>query len=111
MVIDDDTHTHTQRERERGSHTHAHTHTHTRRYMHPTAWVGQQAVDWITTASDTVPWFLKISFHRPHSPYDPPARVLNATLESALPGTIELLLTVCMDSLSCVLLVLSLFLH
>jgi arylsulfatase len=54
-------------------------------YLHPTAWVGQQAVDWITAASATVPWFLKISFHRPHSPYDPPARVLNATTEAMLP--------------------------
>lgn len=54
-------------------------------YLHPTAWVGQQAVDWLTAASSTVPWFLKISFHRPHSPYDPPARVLNATTEEMLP--------------------------
>eukprot|EP01052_Picozoa_sp_SAG31_P003566 SAG31_NODE_138_length_22877_cov_29.540917_23_plen_628_part_00 len=55
-------------------------------YLHPTAWVGQQAVDWLTKeASSLIPWFLKISFHRPHSPYDPPARVLNATTEEMLP--------------------------
>lgn len=29
------------------------------------------------------------SFHRPHSPYDPPARVLNATTEAMLP-TVQL---------------------
>jgi len=58
-------------------------------YLHPTAWVGQQAVDWISNASKTVPWFLKISFHRPHSPYDPPVRVLNATKASDLP-TVQL---------------------
>ena len=44
-----------------------------------------QAVDWLSTASTTTPWFLKVSFHRPHSPYDPPARILNATKESDLP--------------------------
>lgn len=33
-------------------------------YLHPTAWVGQQAVDWLTSVSENVPWFLKISFHR-----------------------------------------------
>ena len=58
-------------------------------YLHPTAWVGQQAVDWISNASAVLPWFLKISFHRPHSPYDPPARVLNATTEAMLP-TVQL---------------------
>ena len=55
-------------------------------YLHPTAWVGQQAVDWLTqAATQEKPWFLKISFHRPHSPYDPPARVLNATKIEDLP--------------------------
>lgn len=54
-------------------------------HLHPTAWVGQQAVDWISNASKVVPWFLKISFHRPHSPYDPPIRVLNATKAADLP--------------------------
>jgi hypothetical protein len=59
--------------------------------LHPTAWVGQQAVDWITNASlrsgpeASSPWFLKVSFHRPHSPYDPPARVFNATKAEDLP--------------------------
>jgi arylsulfatase len=55
-------------------------------YLHPTAWVGQQAVDWLTSkAKAEDPWFLKVSFHRPHSPYDPPARVLNATKIEDLP--------------------------
>ena len=58
-------------------------------YLHPTAWVGQQAVDWIANVSTDRPWFLKVSFHRPHSPYDPPARVLNATSASMLP-TVQL---------------------
>ena len=43
------------------------------------AWVGQLATDYIKTYNDTNPFFLKVSFHRPHSPYDPPARVYNET--------------------------------
>lgn len=58
---------------------------------HPTAWVGRGAAAWLRSfsasgnASAGVPFFLKVSFHRPHSPYDPPARLLNATPASELP--------------------------
>jgi arylsulfatase len=56
--------------------------------LHPTAWVGRTARDWVTNfaaSSPAKPFFLKVSFHRPHSPYDPPARLLNATPASSLP--------------------------
>ena len=68
--------------------------------LHPTAWVGQTAVSWLnaaaaaaaaaaakaaTKATATNPFFLKVSFHRPHSPYDPPERLLNSTPASMLP--------------------------
>ena len=61
--------------------------------LHPTAWVGQQAVEFITHRAPFIqnaslqgaPWFLKVSFHRPHSPYDPPQRLLDATPASVLP--------------------------
>jgi arylsulfatase len=58
--------------------------------LHPTAWVGQTAVSWLNaaaakTTTATNPFFLKVSFHRPHSPYDPPERLLNATPASMLP--------------------------
>jgi arylsulfatase len=60
--------------------------------LHPTAWVGQQAVDFITDRAPFIsnasfkdaPWFLKISFHRPHSPYDPPQRFIDKTPLSSL---------------------------
>jgi arylsulfatase len=39
---------------------------------HPTAWTGQRAVDFLTDYKDDRPFFLKVSFHRPHSPFDPP---------------------------------------
>ncbi|HET6246293.1 MAG TPA: arylsulfatase [Tepidisphaeraceae bacterium] len=41
--------------------------------LHPTAWVGQRAVDFIKGYRSDRPFFLKVSFHRPHSPFDPPA--------------------------------------
>ena len=41
-------------------------------YYHPTAWVGRTAVDFLESYNRSEPFFLKVSFHRPHSPYDPP---------------------------------------
>lgn len=49
-------------------------------YFHPTAWVGRAAVKYLSevnNATDEQPWLLKVSFHRPHSPYDPPRRVMD----------------------------------
>ena len=43
-------------------------------YLHPTAWVGRAAVSFLEGYYRSEPFFLKISFHRPHSPYDPPKR-------------------------------------
>eukprot|EP01065_Artemidia_motanka_P015740 TRINITY_DN1946_c0_g1_i1.p1 TRINITY_DN1946_c0_g1~~TRINITY_DN1946_c0_g1_i1.p1 ORF type:complete len:709 (+),score=203.71 TRINITY_DN1946_c0_g1_i1:155-2128(+) len=46
-------------------------------YYHPTAWVGRTAAEWLGNYSGSAPWFVKVSFHRPHSPYDPPQRLLS----------------------------------
>eukprot|EP00035_Acanthoeca_spectabilis_P011828 m.208673 g.208673 ORF g.208673 m.208673 type:complete len:730 (+) comp15457_c0_seq2:27-2216(+) len=61
--------------------------------LHPTAWVGQQAVDFlldptIAGANRTSPWFLKVSFHRPHSPYDPPQQWLDKVAITDLPDPV-----------------------
>lgn len=41
--------------------------------IHPTEWVADQAIKFLEDDYDnSKPLFLKISFHRPHSPYDPP---------------------------------------
>lgn len=40
---------------------------------HPTSWVGTETVDWLYRRDPTRPFFLYLSFHRPHPPYDPPA--------------------------------------
>lgn len=45
--------------------------------LHPTAWTGDTAVSLIENYKGEQPLFLKISFARPHSPYDPPQRVLD----------------------------------
>lgn len=42
--------------------------------LHPTAWTADKAVEYIKAYDNERPMFLKISFARPHSPYDPPRR-------------------------------------
>lgn len=45
--------------------------------LHPTAWTGNEAVSVIENYDSESPLFLKVSFARPHSPYDPPKRILD----------------------------------
>ena len=45
---------------------------HTEEYLHPTAWTGTRAISWLKQRNRERPFFLKISFDRPHSPYVPP---------------------------------------
>ena len=52
--------------------------------LHPTAWVGARA-DGFLRAAPTEPFLLKVSFHRPHSPYDPPQRLLDLIKADELP--------------------------
>lgn len=44
--------------------------------LHPTAWTGETAVRFLESYPGSQPFFLKVSFARPHSPYDPPARYM-----------------------------------
>ena len=44
--------------------------------LHPTQWTGDAAVRFLETYNRPEPFFLKVSFARPHSPYDPPARFM-----------------------------------
>lgn len=43
--------------------------------VHPTRWTGDTTVNFIETYKEPQPFFLKVSFARPHSPYDPPQRI------------------------------------
>jgi len=53
--------------------------------LHATNWTGQAAVNFIDTYNRDEPFFLKVSFIRPHSPYDPPERFMKMYAESAIP--------------------------
>jgi arylsulfatase A-like enzyme len=46
--------------------------SHLPEHLHPTHWTAQQAIEWLDRRDPTRPFFLKVSFVRPHSPYDPP---------------------------------------
>ena len=54
-------------------------------YLHPTTWVGREAVEFIESYNASKPFFLKVSFHRPHSPYDPPQRWMDQFNETSMP--------------------------
>lgn len=54
--------------------------------LHPTYWTGQTAVELIENYRLDKPLFLKVSFARPHSPYDPPRRFLDMYREEDMPA-------------------------
>ncbi len=45
---------------------------HTEEYLHPTSWTMTRAIDFLKNRDQDKPFFLNISFARPHSPYVPP---------------------------------------
>jgi len=53
--------------------------------LHPTHWTAQMAVDFIEKYDRPQPFLLKVSFARPHSPYDPPSRFMEMYNESDMP--------------------------
>ena len=57
--------------------------------LHPTTWTGDMAVSTIDNYSSDQPLFLKISFARPHSPYDPPQRYLDMYEGVAIPSAAQ----------------------
>ena len=53
--------------------------------LHPTAWTAETAIHFLRDYRRPEPFFLKVSFERPHSPYDPPARWMDRFADAALP--------------------------
>ncbi|MEN6607824.1 MAG: arylsulfatase [Bryobacteraceae bacterium] len=53
--------------------------------LHPTAWTGETAVRFLRDYNRKEPFFLKVSFARPHSPYDPPARWMDRYADAPIP--------------------------
>ncbi|QDU69524.1 arylsulfatase [Engelhardtia mirabilis] len=54
--------------------------------LHPTSWTGDRAVAFVQDWHGEAPFLLKVSFARPHSPYDPPARLLEHYTEVEMPA-------------------------
>ncbi len=54
--------------------------------LHPTHWIAQTAIDYLENYREPGPFFLKVSFERPHSPYDPPQRLLDTYREEDMPA-------------------------
>ena len=56
-------------------------------YLHPTSCMTEKALEYIGVhdfeGEDRM--FLKVSYHRPHSPYDPPGRLFNKHLNGSVP--------------------------
>jgi len=53
--------------------------------LHPTHWTADVASEFIRTYEQPEPFFLKVSFARPHSPYDPPDRWWDRYNDADLP--------------------------
>jgi arylsulfatase len=45
--------------------------------LHPTYWTAERAINFLKSYDGDNPWLLKVSFQRPHPPFDPPQRWLN----------------------------------
>lgn len=54
-------------------------------HLHPTNFVVTQAIDFLRRRDPHKPFFLFLSFHRPHPPYDPPAWAFAQYLHEPMP--------------------------
>lgn len=53
--------------------------------LHPTSWVTTQSIDFLRRRDPTKPFFLMMSYHRPHPPLDPPGHYLDRYYAKELP--------------------------
>ncbi len=54
--------------------------------LHPTRWTADRAVEFLRDYKRAEPFLLKVSFARPHSPYDPPKRFMEMYREQDMPA-------------------------
>lgn len=54
-------------------------------HLHPTSWVTSQGIDFLRRRDPTRPFFLMLSYHRPHPPLDPPRWYLDRFAGKDLP--------------------------
>lgn len=60
--------------------------SHLPEHLHPTYWTAQQAIEWLDRRDPERPFFLKVSFARPHSPYDPPQTYYDLYRDRPIPA-------------------------
>jgi arylsulfatase len=53
--------------------------------LHPTNWTADQGIEFLHQYHGDKPWLLKVSFKRPHPPFDPPKRWLDHYDDVAFP--------------------------
>ncbi len=56
--------------------------------LHPTTWTADRAVAFLEKYDRGEPFFLKVSFARPHSPYDPPQRCMDMYTVDDMPAPV-----------------------
>ena len=56
--------------------------------LHPTHWTGECAVRFLEGYERPEPFFLKVSFARPHSPYDAPERLVRPYEDADIPEAV-----------------------
>jgi choline-sulfatase len=59
--------------------------THLPEYLHPTHWTAEQGIQWLRRRDPNKPFFLKLSFARPHTPFDPPPFYYEMYRDALLP--------------------------
>jgi len=57
---------------------------HAPEFLHPTVWTVNESIKFLNERDPSKPFFLKTSFARPHSPYDPPAYYLDLYMNKVL---------------------------
>lgn len=58
---------------------------HAPEHLHPTVWTVNESIKFLDERDPSKPFFLKTSFARPHSPYDPPAYYFDLYRNKELP--------------------------
>ncbi|CAN5430300.1 arylsulfatase [soil metagenome] len=54
-------------------------------YLHPTNWVTSRSIDFLRRRDPRKPYFLYMSYHRPHPPFDPPAWAFEQYMRLQMP--------------------------
>ena len=54
--------------------------------LHPNCWTAAEAIRQMKMRDPTRPFYMQISFHRPHPPLDPPQYMLDMYRDAAIPG-------------------------